>query len=49
MGLHPVKIFRPDKKGNLKLVKVVSRKELQKLADEKLINQQKWKKQRAKS
>ena len=44
MRLQPVKIFRPDKNGILKLFKTISAKAVAKIADEKFINKRKWKK-----
>ena len=38
MKLQPVKIYRPDKNGNLKLVKIISQKQVMKMADEKFAN-----------
>ena len=44
MKLQPVKIYRPDAEGNLKLVKVISQAEVIKLAEEKTFKKNKWKK-----
>jgi hypothetical protein len=49
MNLQSVKIYKPDKKGILRLVRVISSKEVMRLADEKFSNKQKWRKQNAKS
>ncbi len=49
MNIQPVKIYKPDKKGILRLVRVISSKEVMRLADEKLTNKQTWRKQNAKS
>jgi hypothetical protein len=44
LKLQKVKIFRPDKKGNLKLVKIISQKQVMKISYEKFISKTKWKK-----
>ena len=35
MKIQPVKIYKPDKKGVLQLVRVISSEEVMRLADEK--------------
>jgi hypothetical protein len=35
LKIQPVKIYKPDKKGGLKLVRVISSKEIIRIADEK--------------
>lgn len=45
MTLQPVKIFRPDAEGTLRLVEVIPQKEIIRLADEKL-NKKKFNKKK---
>ena len=49
MNLQRVKVYKPNKKGVLQLVRVISSEEVMRLADEKFANKQKWRKQNAKS
>ena len=44
MKLQPVKVFHPDDKGILRLVRVISESDILKLAEEKNSKKTKWRK-----
>ena len=46
MNLQQVKVYRPDAEGNLKLVRVISSREVIQLAEEKFNNKKKFNKKK---